>query len=79
MFSGVQCHEQELAELEGEPMILVNVLEKKMLKERVREVRGEPKHYMQHVSELLQEQVRLASGPNDVMLWPKDVDGMEGS
>lgn len=35
-------------------------------------------YYMKDVREMLREQVWLASVPNDVMFWPKDVVGRTG-
>lgn len=42
-------------------------------------VRVEAVYYMPDVREVLQEQVPLAPGPNDVMVWPEDVGKMDGS
>lgn len=36
-------------------------------------------YYMRYVQEMLQEQMRLALGPNDLMFRPEEVGGMDWS
>lgn len=67
---------QEKAERKCERVTVINIFEKKTLKKSIRGVGGEVVHYMQVVPDVLQEQVRLSSGPNDVIFWPEDADAM---
>lgn len=61
-----------LAQRKREHMIVSNGLEKRTLNKCVGEVRGDAMDYMQDVREVVQEQVRLAPGLNNVM-FPTDV------
>lgn len=69
---------RKLAHPERKKMTVASGFERRTWKKRWKGTR-EARYYMGHVLGVLQEQVRLASGPNSVMLRPEDVCCMDGS